>query len=130
LNGSINPNLDFSIVPIGSWLFTKEGRDKPGWVTQHPFPSHTLVIPLNITNLFSWLTGKTKQERLERLNDRDIVIVFSYLKSYEDMLTVSLQLCNHTVSTESVMWSIKFSLSYTSVLPIGFFIEQHCDDYI
>lgn len=129
-NGNISPSSTYSTIPPDSWLFDKGGGDKPGWMTQNFAPNHTLVVPLNATALLLWTRGRSKQERLNRLDKRDIVIVFSYLKSYEKMLTVSLELCNHIIATENALWSDHFSLSYTTVLPIGHFMEKHCGDFI
>mmetsp|Transcript_3977 Transcript_3977/g.6754 ORF Transcript_3977/g.6754 Transcript_3977/m.6754 type:complete len:713 (+) Transcript_3977:61-2199(+) len=129
-NGNINPLSEYATSPLNSWLFVKEGGDKPGWVTQATFPHHTLTIPLNTSNVLKWVTGKTKQERMNRLENRDVVIIFSYLKSYEKMLTVSLEMCNQTIAKENSLWPDRFSLSYTSVLPIGHFIENNCDEFI
>ena len=129
-HGNIHPTAHYFALPPGSWLFDKDGGDKPGWMTQRSSSNHTLVVPLNTSHLLRWIEGKTKQERLDRLDDRDIVIVLSYLKSYEKMFTVSLELCGHIITTESALWSDRFSLSYTSVLPIGHFIEKHCDEVL
>lgn len=130
--GNINPSSDYSIIPEDSWAFVKEGggRDKPGWITRDSFSNHTIEVHMNISHLLEWSRGKTKEERIDRLNHRDIVIVLSYLKSYEKMSSVSLEMCDHTITTENALWPDKFSLSYTSVLPIGHFIEKHCDSLI
>jgi hypothetical protein len=129
-SGNINHFSSYTAVPPNSWIFVKDGGDKPGWITQPGFRAHSLVVPLNTSNLLKWSTGLSKQERLDRLDNRDIVLILSYLKSYEKMLTVSLELCNHTVATENALWPDRFSLSYTSVLPIGHFIENHCGEAI
>jgi hypothetical protein len=130
LDGNIGPAAHHSTSPEGSWQFVKEGGDKPGWVTQAAFSAHTLEVPLNTSHLLEWASGKSKQERMDRLDKRDIVIILSYLKSYEKMLTVSLELCGQVIATESALWSDRFSLSYTSVLPVGHFMEKHCDQDI
>eukprot|EP00603_Paraphysomonas_imperforata_P010241 CAMPEP_0114480104 /NCGR_PEP_ID=MMETSP0104-20121206/16950_1 /TAXON_ID=37642 ORGANISM="Paraphysomonas imperforata, Strain PA2" /NCGR_SAMPLE_ID=MMETSP0104 /ASSEMBLY_ACC=CAM_ASM_000202 /LENGTH=297 /DNA_ID=CAMNT_0001655559 /DNA_START=751 /DNA_END=1642 /DNA_ORIENTATION=+ len=53
-NGNINPLSEYATSPLNSWLFVKEGGDKPGWVTQATFPHHTLTIPLNTSNVLKW----------------------------------------------------------------------------
>ena len=129
-DGNANHSSFYFTVPTGSWRFLNERGDKPGWITAHEFDYHTLVIPLSIERLVEWFSGKSKQDRVDRLTHRDIVIVLSYLKSYDRMLTASIQLCNHTVATENALWADKFSLSYTSILPIGHFMEKHCKSEI